>query len=65
MTQVSRIGKAFANGSSANINLSKTQLSRIGQLVGFLGRFLEILLKPGLSFTKNVLKLLVKSVLIP
>ena len=65
MTQVSRIGKAFANGSSANINLSKTQLSRIGQLVGFLGRFLEILLKPGLSLTKNVLKPLVKSVLIP
>ena len=29
--QVSKIRKAFANGSSANIKLSKTQLHKIGQ----------------------------------
>ena len=29
-TQVSRLLKAFANGSSANIKLSKTQLHKIG-----------------------------------
>ena len=34
-TQVSRICKAFANGSSANIKLSKTQISKIIQLRGF------------------------------
>ena len=30
-TQVSRLGKAFANGSSANIKLSKTQLHKVGK----------------------------------
>ena len=30
-TQVSRLRKAFANNSSANIKLSKTQLHKIGQ----------------------------------
>ena len=30
-TQISRIRKAFANNSSANIKLSKTQLHKIGQ----------------------------------
>ena len=34
--QVSKIRKAFANGSSANIKFSKTQLSKIVQLGGFL-----------------------------
>ena len=43
-TQVSRLPKAFANGSSANIKLSKTQLLKIGQLGGFLGRSLRPLL---------------------
>ena len=33
-TQVSRIRKAFANGSSANVKLSKNQLSKILQLGG-------------------------------
>ena len=36
-TQVSRLRKAFANSSSANIKLWKTQLHRIGQSRGFLG----------------------------
>ena len=44
-TQVSRLRKAFANGSSANIKLSKTQLHKIGQSGGFLGRLLGPLLK--------------------
>ena len=35
-TQVSKICKGFANGSSANIKFSKTQLSKIVQLGGFL-----------------------------
>ena len=36
-TQVSKLCKAFANGSSANIKLSKPQLYKIGQSRGFLG----------------------------
>ena len=34
-TQVSKIRKALANGSSANIKFSKTQLHKIGQSGGF------------------------------
>ena len=37
-TQVSKLFKAFANGSSANTKLSKTQLHQIGQSGGFLSR---------------------------
>ena len=40
-TQFPKLRKAFANGSSANIELSKTQLHLIGQSRGFLGRRLE------------------------
>ena len=36
-TQVSKIRTVFANGSSVNIKLSKTQLSKIVQLGGVLG----------------------------
>ena len=64
-TQVSRLCKAFANNSSANIKLSKTKLSKIGQSGGFLGRLLGPLLKSGLSLMKNLLKSLAKSFLIP
>ena len=64
-TQVSRLRKAFANSSSANIKLSKTQLHKIGQSGGLLGRLLGLLLKTGLSLMKNVLKPLAKRVLIP
>ena len=35
-TQVSKIRKAFENGSSANIKFSKTQLFKIVQLGGFI-----------------------------
>ena len=54
-TKVPRLRKAFANGSSANIKLSKTQLHKIGQLGGFLGRLLGSLLKTGLLLMKNIL----------
>ena len=48
-TQVSKLCKAFANNSSANIKLLKSQLHKIGQSEGFLGKLLGPLLKPGLS----------------
>ena len=64
-TQDSELCKAFASNSSANINILKTQLHKIGQSGGFLGRLLGSLLKTGLSIIRNVLKPLAKSVLIP
>ena len=51
-TQVSRFRKTFGNNSSANIKLSKTQLHKIGQSEGFLGRLLGPLLKTGLPLMK-------------
>ena len=63
-TQVSRFHKAFANNSSANIKLSKTQFQKIGQIGGFLDRLLGPLPKTGL-LVGNVLKPLAKNVLIP
>ena len=64
-TQFSRLRKAFANNSSGNLKLSKTQLHKIGQSGAFLGRLLGPLLKIGLPLIGNVLKALVKSALIP
>ena len=64
-TRVSKLHKAFAKGSSANIRLSKTQLQKIGQSAGFVGRLLGSLLKTGLPLIGNVLKSLAKSILIP
>ena len=63
--QVSNLHKAFVNNSSADINLSKTQLSKMIQSGGFLSRLLDPLLKTGLLLIKNVIKPLAKSVLIP
>ena len=63
--QVSNLRKAFANHLSADIKLSKTQLSKMIQSGGFLGRLLGPLLKTGLPLMKNVIKPLAKSVLIP
>ena len=63
-TQILRIRKAFANNSSANIKLSKTQLHKIGQWGEFLARLLEPLLKTGLPLLGNVLKPLAKWFLI-
>ena len=63
--QVSNLRKAFANYFSTHIKLSKTQLSKMIQSGGFLGRLLGPLLKPGLLLIKNVIKPLAKSFLIP
>ena len=63
-TQASRLCKAFVNNSSANIKLSKTELHKLRQSRGFLGRLLGPLLKTRLPLMKNVLKPLAKSILI-
>ena len=63
--QVANLCKDFANNSKTNIKLSKTQLSKMIQSRGFLGRLLGPLLKTGLPLIKNVIKPLAKSVLIP
>ena len=54
--QASSLRKAFANHSSIDIKLSKTQLSKMMQSGGFLGRLLGPLLKTGLRLIKNVIK---------
>ena len=63
--QVSSIHKAFANNSSADIKFSKTQLSKMIQSGGFLGKLLGPLLKTGLPLIKDVITPLAKSVLVP
>ena len=63
--QISSFRKSFANNSSININLSKTQLSKMIQSGGFRSRLLGPLLKTGLPLMKNAIKPLAKSVLIP
>ena len=64
-TQVLKLREALANGSSAHIKLSKTQVHKIGQSGVFLGILLGPILKTGFPLMKNVLKPLAKSVLIP
>ena len=64
-SQVANIRKVFANNYSIDVKLSKTQLSKMMQSGGFLGRLLGPLLKTGLPLIKNVIKPLAKSVLIP
>ena len=63
--QVANIRKVFANHSSIDIKLSKTQLSKMIQSGGFLGKLLSPLLKTGLPLMKSVIKPLAKIVLIP
>ena len=46
-TQILKFRKVFANCLSANIELSKTQLHKIGQSGWFIGRLLGSLLKIG------------------
>ena len=53
------------HNSSTDINLSKTQLSKMIKSGRFLGRLLGPLLKTRLPLMKNVIKPLAKSVLIP
>ena len=62
--QVSNNRKAFANNSSTDIKLSKTQLSKMIQSGGSLSRLLGPLVKTGLPLIKKVIKPLTKSVLI-
>ena len=63
--QVADLRKAFAKNLSTDIKLSKTQMSKMIQSGGFLGRLLGPLLKTGLPLMKNVIKPLAKNVLIP
>ena len=62
--QVSSIRQAFANNSSVDIKFSKTQLSKMIQSGGFLGKLLGTLLKTGLPLIKNLITPLAKSALI-
>ena len=63
--QVSNLRIVFANKSSTNIKLSKTQISSMMQSGGFLGRLLGPILKIGFPLIKNEIKPLAKNVLIP
>ena len=65
--KIANLRRAFANYLSTyqTYQLSKTQLSKIVQLAGFLGRLLGPLLKGGLSLMKSVIQPSAKSVLIP
>ena len=63
--QVSNLRKAFAKNTSTDIKLSKTQLSKMIQSGGFLGRLLGPLLKTELPLIKSVIKPLIESVLVP
>ena len=64
-TQLLSLHIAFANNSSANVKLSKTQLDKLEQSKGSLGWLLGPLLKTGLPVIANVIKPLAKGVLIP
>ena len=50
--QVANICNAFAKNTSTDIKLSKTQLSKMIESGGFLGRLLDPLLKTGLPLIK-------------
>ena len=63
--QVANLHKAFANYLSIAVKLSKSQLSKMMQSGGFLGRLLGPLLKTRLPLMKSVIETLSKSALIP
>ena len=63
--QVANLRKTFAKYTSKDIMLSKTQLSKMIQSGGFLGRLSGPLLRIGLPLMKSVIKPLAKSVLVP
>ena len=63
--QVLSLWKAFTNNSSVNVKLSKTQLYKVIQSGGFIGRLLGQLIKVGFPLMKNVLTSLAKGMLIP
>ena len=54
--QVANLCKAFTNYLSSDIKLSKTQLFKLLQSGGYLGRFLGPLIKTELPLIKNVIK---------
>ena len=54
--QVANLRKAFASHTSTDIKSSKTQLSKMIQLGGFVGRVLGPLLKTRLPLLKSVIK---------
>ena len=62
--QVPNLRKAFANNSSTDIKLSKTQLPKMIDSGEILGRLFGFLLKTRLPLMKNVIKPLANSVLI-
>ena len=51
--QKTKLRNAFNNNMSANLKLSKTQISKIIRSGGFLGKLLDPLLKTGLPLIKN------------
>ena len=63
--KVLNLRKAFASHTSTDIKLPKTQISKMIQSGGLLGRLLDPLLRTGFPLIKNVIKPLPKSVLIP
>ena len=62
---VANLCKAFASQTSTDIKLSKTQLSKMIQSSGFLGKNLGSLLRTGLPLMKIVIQPVAKTVLIP
>ena len=63
--KVANLRQAFENYLSADIKLSKTQLSKMIQSGKILGRLVDPLLITALPLIKSVIKPLAKSVLIP
>ena len=62
--EVANLSKAFPYYLSTDIKLLRTQLSKMIQSRGFLGRNLGALLKTGLLLMKNVIQPLAKGLLI-
>ena len=60
--QVANLRKAFAKHTSTDIKLSKTQLSKMIQSGGFIGRLLDPLLKTGLPLMKSIIQPLMKNI---
>ena len=63
--QTTKLRNGIENNMSADVKLSKAQISKIIKSRGFLGKILGPLLKTGLPLIKNVSKPLAKIVLIP
>ena len=54
--QVANLCKAFGDKLSTNTKLSKTQIPKMIQSGGFLGRLKKMIFKTGLTIMKNVIK---------